>query len=405
MEISMHSKIAIQFSSLLFCILITWGQAFGQERMTKSGKEKPNQILEGAKVEIDLPLIYTSNAYKTPSERFVNPETGNWATATPTTGFYLNPTAKLGWNYDFLQNHGVVTELKLKRIQFVGSDKLKDANGNSMKLELGYEGHFGEHNLRLGNMSEMNDQNYIHRGTGESRLTEIAHVPEGHRYKYKSSGTFISYKYNIMKGSKIYFDLENSHKDYEEVVVFQSLDRDESLYRLTWSQRFTKAYKLRATHKILTKHYTSHNAEDVQGNLVSGTSRTLVDTTDTLKFTFKRKPYLITPYITQFKSQDTYEGYWSYNEQEMGVQIRYQFSKKLETSLDVNTLNRQYENETNRLGELRNRKARDYEFKWHYHLDDTSMANLSVDSYDQKDVDSYYSYNRLEITFGYNKEF
>ena len=422
----MLKKLNLRILIILVFINLGLNQAFGQEDTlndSKKNQDIPEQdlapkqkvkVVDSRKkpdksfkvfVKFDLPLVYTSNAFRTPSEKYVDPETGNWTTTSPTSAFFLNPSAIFGGQYNFIKNHGIAIELQLEETQFIGNEKLKDANGNVVNFERGYKGRFEGHRWHFGYQIETSNYNYLHRGTGTSRVTKVKESPLAQRYKYTSSGTFISYRYKIKKGSYIYFEIKNYHKDYKEVEIFQSLDRDEDSYRLAWSQLFDKDYQLKVSHKKLTKKYTTHEAENAYGKQVPGTDKILVDTSNSLKFGFLFTDYSITPYFKLFESKDTYADYWSYKEQTSGGKIRYKPTSNQKITINASQSNRTYAKETNSLGELRKRRTTDYKLNWQYTINKTSNAYITLNSHHQDDVDGYYSYNRKEFIIGYATKF
>ncbi|MDH5560487.1 MAG: hypothetical protein OEY59_06480 [Deltaproteobacteria bacterium] len=410
----MWQKITTRILILMFCGWLGLAQAYGLENDKKAKKEKeqggvdqpgPKLLNLGLSAEFDLPFVYSSNVFSTPSERFINPETGNWASATNTSGIFFNPTTKLGWEYEFVQYQKFIAGLDIEAVQFLGDKSLQSANGNSTDLEMKYEVAFTNHKLGLGYMKGSYDYNYLHKGTGEIRRTKLAKLPEGQRYKYRYTGTLLSYDLKLQSDTRIHFDLKNTNKDYDEVVIFQSLDRKETYLKLSVVQNLGQDFKFRVSLKKETFDYLTHNADDVFGLRVPGTLQNLVDTTNSLKLYYDYKNFEIIPYMSQFKSVDTYQAYWSYKESEIGAEVKYKIGKKQVVSLDTNRANRQYSHETNVLGEIRSRVSTDFEINWEYQYDKKTKAYFGLDSYSQKDVDSYYSYAHQELTLGYVKGF
>ncbi len=392
----MHQKVV----TLIICLTVFFIAGF-----SKSYGQVQKSSLLNIETRIEIPLIFTSNAYKTPSVRFINPETGNWAEATPTSAFYIEPKVNLLWKKNISKGQSFTIDLKFKGTRYLGNTKLVDGEGQNTHLETGYKGKTGNHKWYLAYIIKNQDYNYLHRGTGESRITADKKLPQGHRYKYLSSGASLSYHHKFSKVTRVYFDYRSIYKNYDDVIVFQNLDREESSYRLSFSHVISKEYRLRISQKITDKTYRSHNAENLEGKLVAGTKLNLKDTSRTIKLTFRSEGYSLKPYLTMFDSVDLYQGFASYNEQELGIGFRTDFKAVHEIVFNINLLQRQYAHEVNILNELRNRTSQFVEVGLHYFIDDSSKANILISNFHQEDVDSYYSYDEMKLIFGYNKKF
>lgn len=380
------------------------------DKRKKASDDEPHleEILEGLYAKADLGFGYTDNVFSTPTGEYEDPETKTLRTDSATSAMFLKPKMRLGYKHDFTKQHGLQTELNYDLLLFQGGGNVTNANTLDMDLHLSYLGTFGDHTIEAGYKQGNSNSLYLHKGTGATRLTRVGSIPEGQRYAYSFRGPFLSYSADLPHKIKVYVDYEDFHRDYSEVDTLQSYDRKETLFKVTYSQRFGKNMKIRANVSSLDMPYDTNLANDLVNGVnksVAGVLQHLKEESKSVKFTYKEKDWAVKPYLELFSKLDLHADYWAYDETIVGVQGEYELDKRQTLTFDLSNASRQYKKELDPNGFLRDRSTVDFMIGWEMKYSKTRKSYLELSQFTQDDVDAYYSYKELKLSGGYVMEF
>ena len=412
----------------IFCRLVLilgafTGAARAQEDDGASGKRVKSKTAAPKKargesqpdyfwVKTDLRAGWDSNVYRTPSGTYRDPETLADARHSPTSSPLLNPEVRIGTTP--VDNGTLELDLSLLANGdfYLGGGNTSNANG--MKTELKAEGHYRAIQSKTGLLRKLDlglegyvakeDYNYLHRGTGALRKTQVAGLEEENRYKYTETGHYLKLRTDFGSHTRWKFDIGRYSRDYEDVTGLGSYDRNVLHIKTKIEQKLGDTWELFADWDSQKLDYKSHRANSATGGLVTGTLRVYKDRETGFGLEYGDGSWEAKARYEISERRDTYADYWSYKQNKVSVKMGHLTKSKDHYEIQLHKSNRDYEKETNPAGEIRTREVSSVEAGWD-HKYQWGQPSAAV-SYDlQADKDKYYAYERIVAYVGIEKDF
>lgn len=363
-------------------------------------------------VKTDLRAGWDSNVYRTPSGTYRDPETLVDANHSPTSSPFLNPDVQIGTTP--VDNGTLELDLSLEvdGELYLGGGNTSNANG--MKTELKGEGQYHAIQSKTGFLHKLDlglevygakeDYNYLHRGTGALRNTQVAGLDEENRYKYVETGRYLKLRMDFSSHTRWKLAVGQYSRDYDDVATLGSYDRDVLHLKTKIEQKLGDTWTLFADWDSQQLDYKSHRANSATGGLVTGTLRVYKDQETGFGLEFDDGSWEAKARYEISERRDTYADYWSYEQNKISVKMGYMTKSKDHYEVQLLKSDRDYEKETNPAGEIRTREISSVDASWdHKYRWGHPSAGISYDL--QADKDKYYAYERIMAYVGVEKNF
>lgn len=412
-----NNKISVAIS-ILVCLLSLNVSArdegeVGKQLTSKKTKKAAKNSKDRLSFESKLSLGSDNNVFKTPSSSYVDPTTGLTTKNNPTSGFFFNPDLTLSYTLIHNDKNKLAVEYNFDGVFYGGNAKVSNASGNDQMFKIdskvdfiNYKESSGLQRVQLNSdiYQSFHNYSYFHRGTGDKRVTITSSTNQEDRYAHNETGLGIEPEISFSTGTKTSVSLKYFKRDYEDITGLQSFDRSGLVYGLNLSQKIRNDWAVRLTYESEAVKYDRYKASNVTGSTVNGTIRKYQDDELGLKFNYDTDGFFGSLGYKKLERDDKYAGYWSYDQDKTSLDLGYNVSKNSNVSVGVTTTRRDYEHETNSLGNIRSRETQVYDLslekeeKW-------GKVSLNFDYTSQSDTDPYYSYRKIVAMLGYEREF
>lgn len=360
-------------------------------------------------LQAEIGLGFDSNAYRTPSDPYVDyaPTVPVAITPNVQSGFFIPLEGDIRYQGRHgKQLIGFVAEYGLNADIYPGSD-LENATAFSQALRAGAEILLGRSGRKHNTLSllpyiKQHHQTYSDRDDGLEKTSSSSGTNISERYSYIARGLEVELR---IETPVVPFNIraEAADRDYEDPVVVDQYDHRYTAVGAEAEIPFGKYADLIPSLEYQVKDYEERRALDLNGNLITGTTREYLYNIAglSLRTRFSRNWSMYLDY-RRAEREDSYVGYYDYSEDKLGVRLRFKndpFSVRLALSM----LNRDYPNAfafDNPAQPRLEYQTLEFKAKGEYKL--AKQFGLWVEGkyWDQETTDSRYLYDRYLLMLG-----
>ena len=360
-------------------------------------------------LQAEIGLGFDSNAYRTPSDPYVDyaPTVPLAITPNVQSGFFVPLEGEIQYQGRHgKQRIGFVAEYGFYADVYPGSD-LKNATNFSQALRAGAEILLGRSGRKHNTLSvlpyiKQRHQTYSDRDDGLEKTSSTSGTNISERYSYIARGLEAELRIETpVVPFKVW--AEAADRDYEDPVVVDQYDHRYIAVGAEAEIPIGRYVDLIPSLEHQTRDYAERRALDLNGNLIAGTTREyLYDIAGlSLRTRFSRNWTMYLDY-QRTEREDTYVGYYDSSEDKFGVRLRFNndpFSARLVLSM----LNRDYPNAfafDNPTQPRLEYQTLEFKATGEYKLAKQLGLWLEGKYWDQETTDSRYIYDRYQLMLG-----
>lgn len=391
-------------AALLAALLATDIQA-----AVSDSKPKVPDTYDPWSLQAEIGLGFDSNAYRTPSDPYIDyaPTVPLAITPNVQSGFFVPLESDIQYRGRHgRQRMGFVAQYGLNAHIYPDSE-LENATTFSQALRAGAEVLLGGSGRKHNTFSllpyiKQHHQTYSDRDDGLEKTSSTSGTNISDRYSYVARGLEAELK---IETPVVPFNIwaEGANLDYEDPVVVDQYDHRYFALGGEAEIPFGKRVDLIAGLEYKIKDYEERRAIDLNGDLITGTTRKYVYNIAglSLRTRFSRKWVMYLDY-QRTEREDTYVGYYDSSEDKFGVRLRFN-SDPFSARLAVQVLDRDYPNAyafDNPTQPHLEYQALEFKAKGEYKLAKHLSLWLEGKYWDQETTDSRYAYDRYQTMLG-----
>lgn len=360
-------------------------------------------------VQAEIGLGFDSNAYRTPSDPYVDfaPTIPVAITPNVQSGFFVPLEGDVKYHGRHgRQRIGFIAEYGINADIYPGSE-LENATTFSHSLRAGAElllGRSGrKHNtLSLLPFIKQHHQTYSDRDDGLEKTSSVSGTDISERYSYIARGLDAELRIETpVVPFKIWAEAANL--DYEDPVVVDQYDHRYTAVGAEAEIPFGRYVDLIPNLEHQVRDYDERRALDLNGNLITGTTREyLYDIAGlSLRTRFSRNWSMYLDY-RRTEREDSYLGYYDYSENKFGMRVRFS-NDPFSMRLALSKLNRDYPNAfafDNPTQPRLEYQTLEVKAQGEYKITRQFGVWLEGKYFDQETTDSRYLYDRYQLMLG-----
>ena len=357
----------------------------------------------------EIGIGFDSNVYLAPSDPYIDYAKTIPPTVTPNvqSGFFVPLEGAIKYQGRHGKDRiGLVAQYSLDADIYPSSD-LENANKFSQALRVGAEvllGRSGRKNNTLSVLPYLKQhrQTYVDRDDGFEKTTTVTGTDISNRYSYIARGLEAELK---IETPVVPFKLwaEAADRNYDDPVVVDQYDHRYIGLGGEAEIPLGKRVELIASLEHQSKDYDERRAIDLNGNLVTGTTREYLYNIGGLSLRTRfNKTWTMYLDYKHTEREDTYVGYYDSSEDKFGVRLRFK-SDPVSVRLALHMLDRDYPNAyafDNTTQPHLEYQTLEFKAKGEYKLARHLGLWMEAKYWDQETTDSRYAYDRYQMMLG-----